>query len=269
MTRMGAVVSRVVVGAVAVMLGAQSSTHAQGGGTAVRQGDLEDGVWVLTRFGPAGSLATPAAGSRIDLSFEQGRASGSSGCNTYSGTYVLEGNALRMGGLASTRMACAPALMKQEDEYQQILRAATTATIAGDVLKLSGPAGTLEFRAEQQKLAGTWNVMGYNNGKGGVVSIKTGSTLTVVVDDSGRISGSSGCNNYTGTYKVSGKTITIGPLASTRKMCEDAEVMAQEQLFLKALPAGTAIELRGDDLRLRNDKGATQVHLRRQAAAGG
>lgn len=267
MARMGATVSRVLVVTTMAMLGTQALAGAQGGGPAVTQGDLEGVVWALTGFGPAGSVAAPAAGSRLDLLFEQGRVSGSSGCNSYSGSYALDGTALGIGVLASTQKACAPDLMKQEQEYQRILRAAVTATVIGDKLTLSSAAGTLEFVAERElKLAGTWDVMGYNNGKGGVVSIKIGSALIVVMDDAGRLSGSSGCNTYTGSYTVSGTTIAIGPLASTRMMCADADVMTQEQLFLKALQAGAKIELRGDDLRLRNATGATQVRLKRQAA---
>lgn len=259
--------SRVVMpmmcaGAMVMML------SAQGGNQAVVQGDVEGVVWVLTRFGPANSQVAPSAGSRLDLMFEQGRVSGSSGCNSYAGSYVLDGTALGIGGLASTRRACAPALMTQEDEYQKILRAVETVTLVGDRLTLSSPAGMLEFLAERElRLVGTWTLLGYNNGKGGVVSTSITSMITLTLDDTGRASGSSGCNTFTGAYKASGTAITIGPLASTRKMCADADIMSQEQLFLKALQAGTKIELRGDDLRLRNATGATQVHFRRQAPA--
>ena len=35
----------------------------------------------------------------------------------------------------------------------------------------------------------------------------------------GELSGSGGCNNFFGTYDLNGTTLTIGPLASTKKMC--------------------------------------------------
>ncbi len=132
MERRGAVVSTVLIGALTVMLSARASAGAQGGGAAVTEGDLEGVVWALTGFGPAGSLAAPAAGSRLDLLFEQGRVAGSSGCNSYAGAYALDGTALGIGALASTQKACPEPLMKQEQEYQRILRAVVSATVLRD-----------------------------------------------------------------------------------------------------------------------------------------
>ncbi len=266
MQRLGVVVARVVFGA-AVFLGMCAAAGAEEGGQTVQESALEGVVWRLSGMGQAGSQVAPASGSRIDLSFEQGRAFGSSGCNAYAGPYVLDGTALGIGMLASTQKACPEPLMKQEQEFLRILRAAATATVAGDTLTLSGPAGTLEFLAERElRLVGTWTLLGYNNGRGGVVSTAITSKISLTLDDRGRASGSSGCNTFTGSYEVDGHTIAIGPLATTRKMCAEADVMMQERLFLKALQAGTRIELRGDDLRLRNGEGATQVHFTRTPA---
>ena len=51
----------------------------------------------------------------------------------------------------------------------------------------------------------------------------------------GRVSGSAGCNRYSGTYTVSGNSITISsPMATTMMMCDEA-VMEQESAYLKAL----------------------------------
>ena len=48
----------------------------------------------------------------VTLAFAAGTASGSSGCNTYSGPYTVDGQSLDFGALASTRMArvfiCSP-----------------------------------------------------------------------------------------------------------------------------------------------------------------
>ena len=70
-----------------------------------------------------------------------------------------------------------------------------------------------------------------------MVSPKAGSRLTLMFQD-GQVSGSSGCNSFHGSFTVSGKALTIHPLATTRRACED-EVMVQEQEFLKALQSAT------------------------------
>lgn len=254
--------------AIVMILAPHAAVAGAEAGTAVGSGEVEGVVWVLAGYGTAGVTNAPVAGSRIDIAFEDGRVAGSSGCNSYAGTYALDGTALGIGPLASTRKACPPPLMQQEDQYQRILRAVDSATIAGDRLTLSGPAGTLEFVSEgEPSLVGTWEMTGYNNGKQAVVSKKAGTNVTATWAGDGSVAGSSGCNSYSGSYQATGTAITVGQLASTLKMCADPEVMSQEQLYLKALRAATKIELRGNTLRLRDDGGATQVTFRRQGPA--
>jgi heat shock protein HslJ len=229
-------------------------------------------VWRLTGYTvkpaqtvPAAAASRLAAGSRIDITFDDQRAAGSSGCNSYTGGYVLDGTTLDIKALAVTRKACAPALMAQEAEYLRILDAVDTAERSGDTLRLSGPAGVLEFVSEgEASLVGAWAMTGYNNGKQAVVSRKSATTVTAVFAEGGRVSGSSGCNTFSGLFEVTGSEVSIGPLVSTQKMCTDADVMLQERLYLKALQAATTFELRGDTLRLRDGDGATQVTFTRQ-----
>jgi heat shock protein HslJ len=66
----------------------------------------------------------------------------------------------------------------------------------------------------------------------------------------GRVSGSAGCNRYSGTYTVSGNSITFSsPMASTMMMCEQA-VMDQESAYLKALGEAKTYAVNGDQLTL-------------------
>ncbi|WP_083796326.1 META domain-containing protein [Marinobacter sp. ELB17] len=47
---------------------------------------------------------------------------GSPSCNRYSGEYQLSGSGFTVGdNMASTRMACPPALMNQEDYFLKLL----------------------------------------------------------------------------------------------------------------------------------------------------
>ncbi|BCL76176.1 hypothetical protein JHS3_19120 [Jeongeupia sp. HS-3] len=68
-----------------------------------------------------------------------GRISGSAGCNRYSGQYTLNGDALTIGKVATTRMACAPAAMKQETAFLKLLNQVQRYAIAAD--------GTLTLQA--------------------------------------------------------------------------------------------------------------------------
>jgi heat shock protein HslJ len=61
-------------------------------------------------------------------------------------------------------------------------------------------------------LAGThWNVVNFNNGKGAVTTKIEGTTITLQFDTAGQVSGNSGCNTYSASYRVSGNALSIEP----------------------------------------------------------
>ena len=61
-----------------------------------------------------------------------------------------------------------------------------------------------------------------------------GSKVTLDFAPDGRVSGHASCNNFTGTYALSGEALAISKLAGTRMMC-DAALMDQERRFVDAL----------------------------------
>jgi heat shock protein HslJ len=50
----------------------------------------------------------------MTIAFAGGTASGSSGCNRFTGIYEEEGHSVSFGRLAATRMACADEVMTAE-----------------------------------------------------------------------------------------------------------------------------------------------------------
>jgi len=73
-----------------------------------------------------------------------GTVSGSAGCNTFNGTYTVEGSSISFGPLASTKMACPEADMAVETAFLAGLAGATSWSIQAEMLKLEG-ASTLNF----------------------------------------------------------------------------------------------------------------------------
>lgn len=72
---------------------------------------LQGVEWVITDIDGTGVLD----GSRVTLVFEtDGRVNGRASCNRFMGRYTLTGEGLSLDQLATTKMACAPALMDQE-----------------------------------------------------------------------------------------------------------------------------------------------------------
>ena len=110
---------------------------------------------------------------------------------------------------------------------------------------------------EPMPLTGTkWRLNGYNNGKGGFVSVLLNTEITAVFGDDGSLTGSAGCNNYTASYEVDGKTISLVPLGVTPVLCaESAGIMEQESAYLAALESAATHQMTGNSLEARNSNG--------------
>ncbi len=86
-------------------------------------------VWV------AEDIAGAAVGGEAPITLRldaDGNASGRGGCNGYGGPYTFAGDALSFGPLAATKMACAPAVMDQEQRYFDTLALVTRYAVAAD-----------------------------------------------------------------------------------------------------------------------------------------
>lgn len=104
--------------------------------------------WQLSAYGQPGAETPASADSRPTLAFGVDNAvGGSGGCNTYGGSYTLNGDLVTFSQLISTRMACMPeALMTQEAAFLTLLSSATRYAVAGDVLTIFTTDGqTLVF----------------------------------------------------------------------------------------------------------------------------
>ncbi len=84
--------------------------------------------------------------------------SGSSGCNSYSAGYTLDGNNLAVQPAAMTMMACATG-MDTEQAYLQALQASVSYEIFADKLVLTNPSGSLTYMLNRTPLAGAlWRI---------------------------------------------------------------------------------------------------------------
>lgn len=220
---------------------------------------LEGPTWVLDQR--ASRLATSSSTVQVTAVFDGGRVSGSSGCNRYSAGYEVQGSSLTFSPIAGTRMACEPPASTIEDEYLARLGRVRSYSIAGDRLTLapSGAGAALVFRAldPEDAIAGSWEVINYYRSDA-VVSVITGTTITARFDD-GTISGNTGCNEYSGSYEVDGRSITIGPLRTTRRACVDAAAGGQESDYLAALELARSFSLDGSNLTLLREGGTIAV----------
>ena len=135
--------NRVVVGvviAVAAIVGATVWALADSSGHDLT---LDGTSWTLTDLD-----GSPVTGTAPTLAFTGYEVSGTGGCNTFNGGYETEANSIRFGSIGSTMMACEDPALPQETIYFAALDGATSATVDGDTLTITGHAGTLTFAAD-------------------------------------------------------------------------------------------------------------------------
>ena len=213
------------------------------------------------------AVVSVALGTELTANFgTDGQLNGSAGCNNYAASYTTEGNQISIGPAVTTQKACEQTVMDQEQQYLAALATAATYRIDGNKLELRTADGALaasfsKAPAGSEALPGSaWMVVGYNNGKGGVVSIMAGTELTANSGADGVLNGNGGCNTYSASYKLDGNKITIGPAMTTRMACEQA-VMDQEQQYLTALSTAATYRIDGSKLELRTADGATAANF--------
>ena len=253
--------SIVIVAAVVVAV----ATAASAGVHVSEASALTGKVWVLAAL----SGKAPLKGTELTSEFgAKLHVSGSAGCNRYTGAYKVSGNTIRISTLVTTKKACAAPIERQETAFLKALTGARSFAIKGRSLTVESAGGrTLAtFEAQTQALGGTsWDVLAYNNGKQAVVSVLTETKLTAVFGTSGSLTGFAGCNDYNASYKASAPKIAIGPVASTRKHCEQpAGVSEQETSYLAALETVATYRVEGSRLELRTTDGALAVELHRK-----
>ncbi len=95
---------------------------------------IEGPVWWLTRLNdqPVAPGNEPQRDPQVTFDRSSGRVSGSGGCNRIAGTFTRTGSALRIGQMASTRMACADAARNDtEVQFVQVLQTTASYRLAG------------------------------------------------------------------------------------------------------------------------------------------
>lgn len=106
------------------------------------------------------------------------------------------------------------------------------------------PEPVAHHAIEVAELMGAW-LLEDLGGRGVADGVET----TVVFDSEGRVSGSGGCNRYTGSYNLENGLLSFGPIAGTKMMCPEA-VMNQEDGFLRALGDAGRVEMDGSILMI-------------------
>ena len=206
----------------------------------------------------------------VTIAFADGMVSGYAGCNRFHGSYRLEADEFSMGPIASTRMACDDDAMELERTVLDRLGRTDSISIADDVLVMFDSNGDVLLEFDTDGIAGLdgeWVVNGLHfPAREAIMSVRGELTLHIEGDE---VSGSAGCNMFSGELTIDEDSVTIGPLMSTRRFCGDEEgeegpsTMEQEAAYLAALENTAEVSLEGDRLTLLRPDGGISVTLHR------
>jgi heat shock protein HslJ len=222
---------------------------------------IEGILWQLGSYADVDGKTQPAlADAPATLILQHGQFVGDTHCNSVAGEYTLEGDKITMQLGPSTLRACEPDIASQESGMMFGLSHAASYQIENGKLTLLDADGHVLLTFIKQPapdLTGsTWQLISFNDGKGGMESNLTAENITITFGEDGQVSGNAGCNDFSGSYQIDGNRLTFGELATTRKMCAKPEgVMETEQAFLKNLSDAATFEVVGDALTLYGQDG--------------
>ena len=173
----------------------------------------------------------------------------------YGAPYTVDGSALELGQRMMTLIGCGPPEGDVETEFLAALERVAGWRIEDEELVLLDADDGELLRFEAATPVGSWQATGFLRGDA-VTSPIAGTEITATFSDEGELTGSAGCNTYSGTYTTDGGAIEISTPAATRKLCPEPEgVMEQETAFLEALPTATRFRVDGKTLQLTREDG--------------
>ncbi|MEK8144280.1 META domain-containing protein [Streptomyces sp. M10(2022)] len=244
--------------------GSGSGTKSDDGSGSVRPSQsVTDVRWSVNSLTVGGKKTAAPKSAHVEID-PKGKATGNLGCNRFTADVRIEGDTVTVGPGTTTEMGCEKDLQQFEKAMAGAFSGPLEAAVAGTgrdkarTLTLTTQEGDSISLTSQPPapLTGTaWKVTG-------LISDTVATSLPAGTEGKGRITfgkdgsveGSLGCNTFRGKAKVSGSTITFGPLASTRKMCSGPE-MKLEQAMLGVLDGSTAFEIKHRALSLTAKNG--------------
>ena len=129
------------LGALVLVLGSIALTACASGSA-----NLEGRLWRMQSYrGADGQMLETLPDIKTTAEFTDGQVGGNAACNTYNGSYELDGDQINFGLMMTTMMAC-PQGLEQEQQFNSVLRSATSYRFLNEYLELLGEGGTMLAR---------------------------------------------------------------------------------------------------------------------------
>jgi heat shock protein HslJ len=188
-------------------------------------GQLDGRTFLSTAVTESGVPRPLVEGSRIRIAFNKGQVHADAGCNQLSGPYTVDGSALVVNELAMTEMACQPSERMDQDTWLgALLSSRPTINVRGDTLVIANNTSEVtmvdrEVADPDRALVGPrWRVESLIAGDA-VSSTPGDAEAHVTFSADGRVTGSTGCNQFGGVYAATAGSITFSQIFTTKKAC--------------------------------------------------
>jgi heat shock protein HslJ len=178
------------------------------------------------------------AGTEIRLEFTADEVRATAGCNHLFGQLVSTGSGrLEVSDMGGTEMGCDPERHDQDRWLTDLLTSRPSWSLDGNRLVISTELVELALldRVEadpDRALEGTrWvvdTIYAGSTGPDGSASSVPGDAKAFVVLAEGRITGSTGCNELSGSYRIDGASIAFDELVQTDMACEPATMVLED-----------------------------------------
>ena len=203
----------------------------------------------------ANVLFTP--GSSPAIQSEENAVNGNAGCNTFFGSYTIEGDALSTGPFGLTKMMCEDAAMQVEQAFLAALESAQNYQIILNQLIINTETGALLLYADRMPLEGPqWVLTGQGTldnpqppTEGTMFSAAFGRQFGM---PSGIQAGGTGCRDYASTYFAGTDKIKVNLPQTSQNECSDTQ-METEQGFFLGLNAARNYRILGNEMQVFYD----------------
>jgi heat shock protein HslJ len=248
---------------ITALLLATSGCGSQTGSGAAPSGSRLDGDWYVGSGTVEGVDLALLPDRPLTLNLDALTASGSSGCNQFSGDVSVSGSGpdleIRFGPLSATEMACPGPAMGLESRYLAALDTVRTATVSDDTLTLTGDGVSLTLRTQPPEptlpLVGTrWELTSLIAGESASSTVQSALPASLELLADGTLRGHTGCRTLRAHGVLDGDHLVVDHLATTKIACHGA-VADQDAHVLRVLEGRPSVTIEGSTLSLTTADG--------------
>ena len=198
---------------------------------------IENTKWIITKLDGGDMTDREVNGQEIFFTLDTAtkRISGNSGCNTFIGTYELDGNKITFSQLASTKMMC-PDSKINESQIVNIFDKTTSFIISDEQLIVYNADNEIISEFKKAEMTASivekyWKLIKLDGQEVKMTDNQEREIFFTLKSQDNRVTGFAGCNSISGEYTLQeGNRIRFSNIATTLKMCPDVAVSESELL---------------------------------------